>query len=393
MDVDLNSMQIQHYLPLIVIVYFIAISTLLIKTSRQAIDNQPGRDAYIDGLRGIAAIAVVATHFWRLGESGISYSFEFSNREAYGSLGVQIFFCITGLLFFSKIYGDSRSIDWTKFYAARFRRLIPAYTVFFFLSLAVLLIVGNWSDFKSSQLYNIGNMAYMGFKGNGRGVFALGIELDRVFAAIWTLAFEVRFYLVFPFIVWVSTTKVGDKFLLPLGAALVWYEIASTGSCIAGYFLVGAVAAKHLRKVKCSPALLIACYAVIAITLYLSITMKLNPFGWERFALSSAMFISLAVSKPALLATRPMTALGDMSYSLYLLHAPLLLLVSHMVKVVVGPGAPSTAQYMLVVMAGVVVMFVVSLYSYRFVELPFLRKNTASSQSRGAESIPRGQEA
>lgn len=374
-------MQIQQYLPLLVILCFVAISALFVRSSKNTAISNNGRDNYIDGLRGLAAIAVVATHFWRLGESGIGFSFEFFNRDAYGSLGVQVFFCITGFLFFSKIYGSDRSIDWNRFYAARFRRIVPAYVAFLIFSLAVLFAVGNWHAFKSSQIYSVTNMAYMGFKGNGRGVFALGMELDRIFAAIWTLAFEVRFYLAFPFVAWILSTKAGDKLLIPIGAAMIWFEIASTGSCIAGYFLVGAIAAKYLRAIEVTPAFRVAGYAVIVATLYLSLTMKLDSFGWERFVVSSAMFFALVISKPPVLASRPLTTLGDISYSMYLMHAPLLILLSPAVKLAMGTGAPSNAQYVFVVAVAVTAMFFVSLYSYRHVELPFLRKNIASSRA------------
>ncbi|HCE6992564.1 TPA: acyltransferase [Pseudomonas aeruginosa] len=380
-------MQIQQYLPLLVALYFIAASTFFVKYSKSSEIATKNRDGYIDGLRGIAAIAVVATHFWRIGESGTGFSFEFFNRDAYGSLGVQIFFCITGFLFFSKIYGSDRSIDWNKFYAARFRRIVPAYVAFLIFSVFVLFVVGNWAAFKSSQIYNITNMAYMGFKGNGRGVLALGMELDRIFAAIWTLAFEVRFYLAFPFVAWILSTKVGGKLLIPLGAAMIWFEISSTGSCIAGYFLVGALSAKYLRPIECTPALRVAGYFVTIATLYLSLTMKLEPFGWERFIISSAMFFALVISKPQVLASRPLTTLGDISYSMYLMHAPLLILLSPAVKLAMGTSAPSIAQYMSVVAVAVVAMFFVSLYSYKHVELPFLRKNIASSQAETQQGL------
>lgn len=59
---------------------------------------------FIDGLRGIAAICVFVGHSWRLGVKGFNLNdYSINSASFIAALGVQVFFCITGFLFFDQI--------------------------------------------------------------------------------------------------------------------------------------------------------------------------------------------------------------------------------------------------------------------------------------------------
>ncbi|QHF45823.1 hypothetical protein PspS35_19240 [Pseudomonas sp. S35] len=371
-------MQLQNFLPLVILIFFVSLSFLFFRSSSDDQVQNQERDLYLDGVRGLAAIAVVATHFWRLAAQGINYTFDFALRENYGSLAVQVFFCITGLLFFGQMYSKSGAFDWSKFYTSRFRRIVPAYIAYFLLNVTVICMVGDWSAFKTTQIYHLLDMAFFGLKGNGNDFYAFGIEIDRFFSVIWTLAYEVKFYLAFPLIVWASFTKHGDKLALPFGAVLVAYELIVTGTTFAGYFLIGALSAKHLRHLHFNKKIRLGFSALSVIALYLSLAYDYSPYGWERYLITAALFSSIVVARPKLMTLRPFTALGDMSYSVYLVHAPLLMLSGFALKHLIARAPASDAQFALITFCATALVFFISHLSYRYVELPFLRKSPSS---------------
>jgi peptidoglycan/LPS O-acetylase OafA/YrhL len=70
----------------------------------------------IEGLRGVAVLCIVAFHTGIPGFTG-------------GFTGVDIFFVLSGYLItelLAKEIEDRNRIDWTRFYARRARRLLPA---------------------------------------------------------------------------------------------------------------------------------------------------------------------------------------------------------------------------------------------------------------------------
>lgn len=221
-------------------------------------------------------------------------------------------------------------------------------------------------------------MAFLGFKGNGNDLYALGIEIDRFFSVIWTLAYEVKFYLAFPFIVWASFSKLGDKLAISLASALITYEISHTGTTFSGYFMTGAIAAKYLHQLKAGIKTRSACSLVAVVALYFSLTAEFKAYGWERYLLSSALFFSLVVARPRVLTLRPLTIIGDMSYSIYLIHAPILMLIGYALKLILTKQATSDAQFILITFCATALVFIASRLSYKYVESPFLVKKSST---------------
>ncbi|MDG9716244.1 acyltransferase [Streptomyces sp. DH24] len=144
----------------------------------------------LDGLRLVAALMVAAYHYGGRGGEvteawGSSPKQQFPTLHeffAYGCLGVQVFFVISGFVICMSGWGRPLK----SFFASRASRLLPAYWVAVVLVTAVfaLPVVAYEAVSPSDALVNLTMLQQ-----------PLGV--DRVLGVCWTLWAEVRFYALF----------------------------------------------------------------------------------------------------------------------------------------------------------------------------------------------------
>jgi exopolysaccharide production protein ExoZ len=170
------------------------------------------RNDAIQGLRGIAALLVVVTHaVLTLVDHGVT---ELSDQQefawALGDTGVKIFFMISGFIMASTMYGQfdmpgaARSFVWR-----RIIRIVPIYWVTTILYAARLAIGGNAppvADMVRSLLF----VPYVNGVGIFRPVYGLG----------WTLNYEMFFYFLFALAL-VAPRRIGLSALIGSLVALV----------------------------------------------------------------------------------------------------------------------------------------------------------------------------
>lgn len=144
----------------------------------------------LDGLRGLAVLAVVVYHF-------------FGDILPGGYLGVDLFFVLSGFLITSLLvreYRVNNTISLKDFWIRRFRRILPAALVTLFIVTAIVTAIGgdiavgireqflgtlffvnNWTQIATSQSYFAENEV-------------------QVFAHYWSLAVEEQFYIIWPLV-------------------------------------------------------------------------------------------------------------------------------------------------------------------------------------------------
>ncbi|MBV4537356.1 acyltransferase family protein [Pseudomonas urmiensis] len=367
-------MTLSNLLPLIIFSLFIAFAwaTTIKHGSAGSINNN--RFAYIDGLRGIAAVVVVVTHFWRTTPSSNGISFLFDGRANYGPIGVQIFFCITGFLFFGQIIAKKGVFSWSTFYRSRVRRILPAYLAFYALGIITVLAYGDITKASTEQIPSLADMLFFGFAGKGEGKMFASVPLDLVFGVIWTLKYEIIFYITLPFITYlVARTGIGAG--LSIMFAAVGYELASTGTTFAGYFLTGGIAYILAQKTKPSTATKFLCGLCILSLIYYLITSNYQQYGVKHFIVSSSLFLLITLCKPTILESKPLRYLGEISYSIYLLHAPLLILNRVLFANILNIGTQEPQNYILVTFIGTTLIFGASAIQHKYLELPFITKS------------------
>ncbi|MGW3622395.1 acyltransferase family protein [Streptomyces sp. NPDC000880] len=154
-----------------------------------------GRISALDGLRLLAALMVVAYHYMALyggwtnrGEAIFPAAFPFT---AYGWLGVEFFFLMSGFVICMSCWGRSLG----DFFVSRVSRLYPAYWFAVLATTAVLLLVPGGQD--SLPVADVLTNLTMLQEPLGVG------KVDGVY---WTLFAELRFYLLFALIAWRGLT-------------------------------------------------------------------------------------------------------------------------------------------------------------------------------------------
>ncbi|MBR8643440.1 acyltransferase [Streptomyces tuirus] len=194
-----------------------------------------GRLRALDGLRLVAALMVAAYHYGgRDGEVadawGTSPKEQFPTLHeyfAYGCLGVQVFFVISGFVICMSGWGRPLK----SFFASRASRLLPAYWVAVLIVTAVfaLPVVTYQAVSPSDALVNL-------------TMLQMPLGVDRVLGVCWTLWAEIRFYALFALFVvlpganrrrvimfcavWMLATVITDNANMPLLDIVVMPEYA-----------------------------------------------------------------------------------------------------------------------------------------------------------------------
>lgn len=323
----------------------------------------------LDGLRGVAALAVVAFH---LGYSAISPN---------GYTGVDVFFALSGFLITSLLLREHRrhqAIDLRRFYIRRVLRLYPALLALCLGVVALGLVTGEEQVVPAAAaalLYLANWWIYTGHEA-------------PLLEHTWTLAIEEHFYVVWPILLilllqrrlrwlgvagvvaavvavsidWGQFDAVRGTYLR--GSAIVW------GSVLAGLVHVATPRARHALATAAPWLGWPALAALIAILLWprsleaLPLTGPLGIVGWASVVLVAAVVAAPASPVVRWLGWAPLTWAGRRSYGIYLYHFPILSLLRHHV-----PVGPEAVRLML----GVALTLAVAEASYRWLELPFLR--------------------
>lgn len=328
----------------------------------------------IQGIRALAILAVVLFHL---------------NKDILpgGFIGVDIFFVISGYIITSISFRDSENQRFSilSFYKRRFHRIIPAY--FFMLATTALLssIIFIEKDFefffdslRAASYFNSNN-----YFSNFSDYFAPEThELPLVHT--WSLALEMQFYFLFP---WLFILLQKQKKYMP--ALLVVGILTLVSLCNASQdpeklyyslllrtpeFLLGVIAACITYRIHSNFSLMGA--ALIISSFFVTETFFVeNPFaiyiacvGMFLILISNEGIFNRALSRNSLY------QLGELSFSIYLWHWPLLAFFRYCT----GQYELSFAQTLLFLL----LLLSISVLSYRFVETVFRKSGTALNTIR-----------
>ncbi|WP_385897849.1 acyltransferase family protein [Tessaracoccus sp. O5.2] len=302
-----------------------------------------GRLRDLQGLRAVAVLAVMVTH------AGLPVPGGFT--------GVDVFFVISGFiitLMLLREHATTGTISFRRFYIRRLKRLGPALavtsTVTVLLSLLFLSPLGpQETAFKTALGATVGVANWVIADHTG-DYFGTAAERNPMLHT-WSLSVEEQFYVVLPALLLLSLV-LGRRLSRrsPKAVALLLLGLLAVGSLASiqvgtdfplGYygpvtraweFLAGCLLALGIGLVQRLPSLVLRAAGVIGAALmvwgFMAITPE-TPFPgkWALLPVVGTALLILAGRDgggplTAILSSRPMVAIGDWSYSLYLWHWP-----------------------------------------------------------------------
>ncbi|WPJ95006.1 acyltransferase family protein [Coraliomargarita algicola] len=347
----------------------------------------------IDGLRALAVLPVVFFHFG-MGFSG-------------GFTGVDVFFVISGFLICGIILreSDEGGFSILRFYERRVRRILPAFftVIFATLVLAALVLYPSELDLMGHHLSYISlfasNIQLTAFEGGYWGADAKTFPLLHT----WSLAVEEQFYFVMPFILMV----LHRCFRKHLFVALLFLFFTSLVYCIyatetvpkQAFYLLPSRGWEMLfggmvfllvqkgcpwSKVPYVSSLFGLLGLILIIVGYFCITEDMAFPGYIALlpTVGTGLFIySNSWNKNwtgQILAWSPLQFIGKISYSLYLWHWPLIVLLKeHRYPQEIG----ITDQLLLLLIS-----FILSVLTWKFIEQPL--RHPAKNHSRFKAFVP-----
>jgi peptidoglycan/LPS O-acetylase OafA/YrhL len=340
--------------------------------------RRQGRYGSIDGLRGFLAISVLFHHFI------ITWYWKFSGKwdrppedyyQNYGKVSVAIFFAITGFLFISKTLKNSGNINWIEFYESRIFRIYPLYI---FSTILVNIIIFSSSFKLEVSLGEIikGYTQWLTFhQPSGFGNNFLATKL--VIAGVdWTLQYEWLFYILLPIIAIaiVRLGRVGGLFLFVVCVYLFNkpMQIDSIDTSLLIFFAVGGLSAYLNRHYKIPDSIikskLVSSLAVLAIAFAI-----FHPITFDsvHVILISLFFILIVLGNDlfGVFSLKSSILLGEISYSIYLLHGIVLYLVFSVFKIAVLKNL-SLQEYLIFMPVICVTVILISALTFISIEKP-----------------------
>jgi len=357
----------------------------------------------LDGVRGLAILLVLLYHF--VAQTTATNRFEAAVNWlcSYGSLGVDLFFVLSGFLITGILY-DSRAERqyFRSFYMRRVLRIFPLYygvlaVVFFVVPVIPALRASEIAGLRDYQAW-----AWL----YGVNVY-LAIRSGWVLSYIehfWSLAVEEHFYLVWPLVVWLLAAKRRVFLIVSLAVAAISFggRVVASLSGVSPVvttvltpfqldaLLLGGFFAVYLRRPAGEAA---ARRAIVPMALVggalLLLQFSLHHFtdfglpmlrGGAFHVLLGAVLLQ-ALGAPASSASsrffrsRPMIALGKYSYGLYVYHHFLsFYFTKHGTEFALASAVGShTVAVAIQALAGMGASMAIAWLSYEFFEKYFLQ--------------------
>lgn len=352
------------------------------------------RSRRIESLRALAALGVLVSHAL-LAAGG--YGHDLSRTLSFGgSLGVYLFFALTGYLLFlpfaRRAFADGAPIELGRYALNRAVRVLPLYYV-----VLVVYLVVNEHGGTFEQWWRFGTFSQSFFSDT----------VSTVDGPMWSLVVEVQFYALLPLLAWLVARVAGRSRAVAAAVLAVaglasmavwWVKVGHVGDldlrwkyslpCTFFNFIPGMLLAllrlellDRPRPRLPSSTLLLAAGAVVWVA---AATQLASP---QLLAALGALLIVAAVVLPVkdgaaarLLDVHALWVVGIASYSLYLWHFPIVESIGRHL----GAGLAGT------VAASVVLCVPLALASYALVERPFLRLRRRWGSTAAAAAASEG---
>ena len=371
--------------------------------------------AHLDGLRGLAALVVVASHCWAecypnaMARRPVGLTARLAVGLGFGHWAVVVFLVLSGYcLALPLVGGDGRLRGGVAdFYRRRARRILPPYFAALALSLGLIYtLIGtrngtHWDYALSPRHFGVDRRGLLWavlLVGDWAGSY-------QVNHAFWSVQVEAKIYLLFPLLAWA-----GRRWSL-LQSAIATAVLSVAASAVAhryapgldgvrlhfpALFALGVAAAAVAPRANPRVAAAVAAAALLAVlawAYHLGLPRALyadRPLDPGVGLAAAAALVACAAGPPAWTAPLrwpPLLWIGGLSYSLYLIHAPLVQVAYRFaVHPLRLPPAAELATLIAVATAG---SLAAAVPFFRLCERPFMSARLRRSHPPAGDPLPR----
>lgn len=312
------------------------------------LDTKSNRVQEIDGLRGIAVLAVLLWHF----AGSMTDATAIQLATIWGRTGVDLFFVLSGFLIIGILVDEKQSPNvFVVFYWRRFLRIYPPYFALIAAYWVCFYAVGESPGFNT----NTGALTQLLAQGTFTWNWLMAITdsaVARGFSVTWSVAIEEWFYLIAPWlIIWIPKRHiaallitVGVASALGRAVAHLWfydrYSLAPyvltplrlDGLCAGGLLALamrsrrcGVILKKHAATPAWSALAFVVTLPIVIASLRWNLDANMNLWGHVYLSIGFSMVLLCVLQNvgqrgTALLRLPLLREAGRYSYTLYLFH-------------------------------------------------------------------------
>ena len=334
----------------------------------------------IDGLRGFLAFGVFGHHAVVMHEYVTTGIWRAPPSDVYammGEVGVALFFAVTGFLFWGKLLSERGAPDWGRLYIGRFFRIAPVYLA---AVVVLLLVVGNRTYFELREpLRDVvsDTVRWLGLGVLGQPDVNGYRDTSRLIAGVtWTLRYEWLFYFSLPLLaLFARSTRHLAFAVLGLVSCCGLYALSRQPAAIySALFFCGMIPASMRSSGWRIPDGSKLALAVALCCLLMLFTQFPTTLGIFQVLLLGTLFCVLSVGSTfgKILRAKPVRRLGEISYSVYLLHGLILTGVFSIDGVRAHALESNVSYWLIIALCGLLLLLIATL-SFILIERPGIR--------------------
>jgi peptidoglycan/LPS O-acetylase OafA/YrhL len=364
---------------------------------KSGVRNQNSYIYELESIRGIAVLLVFLFHIYGISFAGKNPENSFLvSFIAGGNTGVTLFFVLSGFLLslpFIKGLEQGKHPSIRDYFLSRFLRIIPLYYLIVIIS---MIATGKTTTGLFALAFN-----YVGF------------EIFPYSVVWWTLSTEVQFYLLLPAVMFMLRGRNGVILLISLFLIWAcWYyyynlnvdttsarsmETFKTKSVFGRLpaFLFGILTAygyclikkadHHYNKTQewASSIAIASLLIILGLILQKAVSLGANAekiwhlhHSYEAICWSGILLLITAFNPvgKSLLINTPLALMGKLSYSIYLVHVPIIFYIVYPLQQSEGAETyPYSLMFYIGIILSILTTLFVSFASYQLIERPFLK--------------------
>ena len=331
----------------------------------------------LDIARGVAAVAVAIFHYKLFYAYNLSSENFVSENQPfydyikliyeYGWIAVQFFFLLSGFIFF-KLYLKKikkKNLSFYNFLILRISRLYPLHFITLIIVLTIYLILKS-NNFTNPIRADLEHFFYNLFL-----IHEWGLKSYASFnEPSWSISVELLMYIIF-FYLALKTNIIFCSILVILISSIIFFKFKFLG--YGGYcFFIGGLSLILLENLKIDQKnkILILCILIFfsgIISFYFIDNSKLNKIIFLTIFFPGLINLLYLINNYSPKFGKKLSFIGDISYSIYLIHFPLILVTLVILNIL---DLKINFNSMTIFCTYLVLTLLISFFSYNFLEIP-----------------------